>query len=53
MVPVVNGLTDREHPLQAGADVLDGPRSLVPRQTEDRLHAAKAILGALLSYPEA
>ncbi len=38
---------------EIAADVLDGPRSLAPRQVENRLHAAKAILGALLSYPEA
>jgi ornithine carbamoyltransferase len=38
---------------EIAADVLDGPCSLVPRQVENRLHAVKAILAALLSYPEA
>jgi ornithine carbamoyltransferase len=35
------------------ADVLEGPRSLVGQQAENRLHAVKAVLAALLSYPAA
>jgi ornithine carbamoyltransferase len=35
------------------ADILEGPRSLVPQQAENRLHAIKAVLVALLSYPPA
>jgi ornithine carbamoyltransferase len=33
------------------ADILEGPRSLVLQQAENRLHAVKAVLVALLSYP--
>jgi ornithine carbamoyltransferase len=36
---------------EVAADVLEGPRSLVMRQAENRLHAVKAVLAALLSYP--
>jgi ornithine carbamoyltransferase len=35
------------------AELLEGPVSLVARQAENRLHATKAVLAALLSYPEA
>jgi ornithine carbamoyltransferase len=35
------------------AELLDGPASLVARQAENRLHATKAVLAALLSYPAA
>ena len=33
-------------------ELLEGPVSLVARQAENRLHATKAVLAALLSYPE-
>jgi ornithine carbamoyltransferase len=35
------------------AEILEGPRSLVLQQAENRLHAVKAVLAALLSYPAA
>ncbi len=35
------------------AELLDAPASLIARQAENRLHATKAVLAALLSYPEA
>jgi ornithine carbamoyltransferase len=35
------------------AELLDAPVSLIGRQAENRLHATKAVLAALLSYPEA
>jgi ornithine carbamoyltransferase len=35
------------------AGLLDHPASLIARQAENRLHATKAVLAALLSYPEA
>lgn len=38
---------------EIAADVVDGPRSLVPRQVENRLHATKAVLATIMSYPQA
>ena len=35
------------------AELLDAPASLIARQAENRLHATKAVLATLLSYPEA
>jgi ornithine carbamoyltransferase len=35
------------------AELLEAPVSLIARQAENRLHATKAVLAALLSYPEA
>ena len=35
------------------AELLEAPTSLIARQAENRLHATKAVLAALLSYPEA
>jgi ornithine carbamoyltransferase len=35
------------------AELIDDPASLIAQQAENRLHATKAVLAALLSYPEA
>ena len=35
------------------AELLEAPASLIASQAENRLHATKAVLAALLSYPEA
>ncbi|MET1231606.1 MAG: ornithine carbamoyltransferase [Candidatus Limnocylindrales bacterium] len=35
------------------AELLDAPASLIARQAENRLHATKAVLATLLSYPDA
>jgi len=34
------------------AELLEGPVSLIARQAQNRLHATKAVLAVLLSYPE-
>jgi ornithine carbamoyltransferase len=35
------------------AELLEAPSSLIARQAENRLHATKAVLSALVAYPEA